>query len=97
MVGLQVVGAETGAALRAIARTARRLLDGRPVPEMDELELIAAFGFFNIVGGWFVAADAAMVLALQKSTDSGRPLEPIDLERLTSIESRCAGYARSRR
>ena len=81
-------GITTEDALRVIARCARRVLRGDPVPESDDLELQAAVRFFDTPGAWQFCADGLMVLALERCRSAGRSLAPLDLDRLRRINAR---------
>ena len=76
---------QLGAALNTIARHARWVEHGRPVPQRDDLELAAAIEYVDVVGMWRWCADGLLVRALERSRSSGRALEPVDLDRLRRI------------
>ena len=81
-------GITTEDALRAVARCARWVLRGDPVPESDDLELQAAVRFFDTPGAWQFCADGLMALALERCRSAGRSLAPLDLDRLRRINLR---------
>ena len=78
----------TESALCVIARVARWVGRGEPVPELDGVLLDAAARFFDVPGCYRRCADARYVAAMETLWRTGRTLEPIDLDRLRRINAR---------
>lgn len=72
----------------AIARCAVRIADGRTISMGDERELLRAALWLNFLGTWRYCGDAALVFALGKIRDTGRSLDPVDVDRLNRISRR---------